>query len=160
MNQKNILPKNPYENETALKELLKMMKRKDKITLSYIVDKQGYASAKLDSKTLTEPFILQLNEELNNWIIDSYLLKGEITEPIPSANEELVNVGIGDNKFITSTLINYLKKRGFRFYMRITPEIVDKPNRLTVIFGFPYGAVVFKVKREKEILDELSSIDF
>lgn len=137
-----------------------MMKRKDKITVSYVVDKYGYASAKLDSNKISEPFILQMNDELNEWLIE-YLIKGEIIEPIPNAHKDLLKCSVNDSEeFITDTLINYLQKSGFRFHMRVTPEIADKPNRLTIMFTFTYGIIVFKVKREKKILDELHAIDF
>ena len=53
---------NPYDNEMALNELIKMMKRKEKITVSFVVDKYGYASTQLESKTMNK-FTLQMSEE-------------------------------------------------------------------------------------------------
>ena len=160
MNQDNTTIENPYDNGKALQELIKMMRRKEKITVSFVVDKYGYACAKLDSKTLTEPFILQMNEELYQWLTD-YLVKGEITEPIPNANKDRLKALAKDsNELATNTLINYISRDAFRFHMHVTPEIADKPNMLTVKFGFPNGIIVFKVKREKEILEELALIDF
>lgn len=161
MNQENPSIEIPYDNESALKELVKMMKRKEKITVSYVVDKYGYACARLDSKTITVPFNLQMSEELYDWLIDGYLIKGEIREPIPSPNKDLLkNLAKDSNELATNTLINYIHRVGFRLYMRVTPKIVDKPNKLTVMFGFPHGIIVFRVNRDKEILDELASIDY
>lgn len=161
MNQEPPSIENPYDNESALKELLKMMKRKEKITVSYVVDKYGYASAKLDSKTIAVPFNLQMSEELYNWLIDGYLINGEIREPIPSPNKDLLkNLASNSNELATNTLINYINRVGFRLHMRVTPEIADKSNKLTVMFGFQHGIIVFKVNREKEILEELASIDY
>lgn len=161
MNHNNPSIENPYDNKAALKELFKMMKRRDKITVSYEVDKYGYATAKLDSKTITEPFNLQMSDELYDWLIDGYLINGEIREPIPSADNDLLKSCAKDsNEFATNTLISYINRVGFRLYMRVTPEIADKPNKLTITFGFPHGIIVFRVNREKRILDELASIDY
>lgn len=161
MNQEPHTIENPYDNETALKELLKMMKRKEKITVSYVLDKYGYASAKLDSKTIVVPFNLQMSQQLYDWLIDGYLINGEIREPIPSPYKDLLkNLAKDSNELATNTLINYINRVGFRLHMRVTPEIADKSNKLTVMFGFQHGIIVFRVNREKEILDELASIDY
>lgn len=149
---------NVYNNETALKELIKMMKRKEKITVSFVVDKYGYASAQLESKTM-DKFTLQMSEELHLWLTD-YLAKGEIAEPIPSANKDLLKDFAKDsNELATNTLFNMLNGNALRF-MHVVPEIADKPDKLTVTFAFPHGIIVFKVRREKEIIDELTSKGF
>lgn len=149
---------NVYNNETALKELIKMMKRKEKITVSFVVDKYGYASAQLESKTM-DKFTLQMSEELHLWLTD-YLVKGEIAEPIPSANKDLLKDFAKDsNELATNTLFNMLNGNALRF-MHVVPEIADKPDKLTATFAFPHGIIVFKVRREKEIIDELTSKGF
>lgn len=149
---------NVYNNETALKELIKMMKRKEKITVSFVVDKYGYASAQLESKTM-DKFTLQMSEELHLWLTD-YLVKGEIAEPIPSANKDLLKDFAKDsNELATNTLFNMLNGNALRF-MHVVPENADKPDKLTVTFAFPHGIIVFKVRREKEIIDELTSKGF
>lgn len=83
MNQDNTSIGNPYDNGKALNELKKIMKRKEKITVSFVVDRYGYAATTLESKTV-DKFILQMSNELHDWILD-YLVKGEITMPIPSS---------------------------------------------------------------------------
>lgn len=149
---------NPYNNEIALKELVKMMKRKEKLTISFAVDKYGYASTVIESKMVTK-FTLQMSEELYHWLTD-YLVKGEITQPIPSSREELLHSSAKDsNEFVTNTLRVFLNSNALNF-MHIVPEIADKPDRLTVTFAFPYGILVFKVKREKEIVEELATKGF
>lgn len=154
------LTNNTYPNEIALKELVKMMKRKDKITVSFVVDKYGYASTKLDSRALSEPFILQMSHEIYNWLTD-YLIKGELVQPIPDAHSDLLLSATEDsNELATNTLISFLRRPENRNFMHVTPEVSDKPNKLTVMFGFPFGLVVFKVKREQKILEELASFDF
>lgn len=154
----NSITENPYKNEIALNELIKMMKRKEKITVSFVVDKYGYASAQLESKTI-EKFTLQLSETLHDWLTD-YLVKGNITEPIPKANDGLLkDIAKDSNELATNTLINFLNGNALRF-MHIVSEIADKPDKLTVTFGFPYGIIVFKVRREKEIIEELTSKGF
>lgn len=60
------------------------------------------------------------------------------------------------NELATNTLTNFLNGNALR-YIHVVPEIADKPDRLTVTFAFPYGIIVFKVRREKEIVDELTS---
>ncbi len=149
---------NLYNNEVALKELVKMMKRKEKLTISFAVDKYGYASTIIESK-MVEKFTLQMSEELHLWLTD-YLVKGEITQPIPSPNEGLLKDFAKDsNELATNTLCNFLNGNALSF-MHVVPEIADKPDRLTVTFAFPYGILVFKVKREKEIVEELASKGF
>ena len=141
-----------------LNELKKIMKRKEKITVSFVVDRYGYAATTLESKTV-DKFILQMSNELHDWILD-YLVKGEITMPIPSSKERLLkDMAKDSNELATNTLTNFLNGNALR-YIHVVPEIADKPDRLTVTFAFPYGIIVFKVRREKEIVDELTSKGF
>lgn len=42
MNQETASKENPYNNEVAYKDLIKMMRRKDLITVAFIVDRFGY----------------------------------------------------------------------------------------------------------------------
>ncbi len=149
---------NLYDNGTALKELIKMMKRKEKITISFVVDKYGYASTQIESKTMNK-FTLQMSEEMHLWLTD-YLVNGAISEPIPCADKDLLkDIAKDSNELATNTLINMLNGNALRF-MHVVPEIADKPDRLTVTFAFSHGIIVFKVKREKEIIDELTSKGF
>lgn len=155
MTQETSSKENLYDNEKALHELIKMMKRKEKITVSFAIDKYNYASTYLESKTI-DKFSLQMSKELHLWLTD-YLVTGGITEPIPSATDGLLqDNSIDSNEFATGVLHNFLNGNALRF-MHVVPEVVDKPDRLTVTFAFPYGILVFKVRREKEILSELSS---
>ena len=158
MNQDNTSIGNPYDNGKALNELKKIMKRKEKITVSFVVDRYGYAATTLESKTV-DKFILQMSNELHDWILD-YLVKGEITMPIPFSKESLLkDMAKDSNELATNTLTNFLNGNALR-YIHVVPEIADKPDRLTVTFAFPYGIIVFKVRREKEIVDELTSKGF
>lgn len=108
MNQETLHQENPYNNEVAFKDLLKMMRRKDLITASFVLDRYGYESFEVESKVM-DRFIIQLSNDLFGWIF-KYLLFGEIDEPIPSPTEELIISSDKDtNEFSTDILRSFIK---------------------------------------------------
>ena len=150
---------NPYNNSMALNELIKMMKRKEKITISFVIDRYGYESLEVESKVV-DKFILQLKDGLFGWTF-KYLLFGEIAEPIPSPTEELIISSDKDtNEFSSDILQFFIKAPEERPHMHIVPEIVEKPDKLTVSFAYPYGIIVFKVARTQKMKDFLESQGF
>ena len=95
---------------------LKDYERKEKITVSFVVDRYGYAATTLESKTV-DKFILQMSNELHDWILD-YLVKGEITMPIPSSKERLLkDMAKDSNELATNTLTNFLMVMLLDIYM-------------------------------------------
>lgn len=146
---------NPYNNELALKEVVKMMKRKEKLTVSFILDKYGYESVRIESRTVDE-LNLQISNALFTWLT-YYLKNGDIEEPIPSATDGLFyGTSTNTNDFARDILIEYFKLDEEIAHIHIVPEIVDKPDRLTVTYGYPFGVFVFKIRRTPEILDVLA----
>lgn len=156
----NIVGKiNPYNNEVAFKDLLKIMRRKDLITISFVVDNYGYESYEIESKIM-DKFIVQHCDGMYDWI-NHYLISGEIHEPIPSPTNGLIKSVHGNtNSFASNLLRLFISDPKEHQHMHIVPEIVDKPDRLTVTFAYPYGVIVFKVTRSQEMRDFLESQGF
>ena len=150
---------NPYNNEVAFNDVLKMMKRKDIITVNLIIDEYGYECAQLESKKI-EKFNLQLNNSLSIWLV-KYLKTGEISHPLPDPKENLVKSQFSNaNEMVSEILIDQLKHNDDFPYLRVVPEIVDKPDRRTVTYNYPNGILVFKVNKTDEIISILASKGF
>ena len=148
---------NTYKNDLALKEALKMMKRKDIITLSFSVDEFGYECAELDSKKVAEKFKLQLSYQIFPWLIN-YLRTGQINGPVPSNNDGLLKSQVDNTNDYNEGALNFLLAKDIDMEnITIVPEVVDKPDRLTVIYRYPYGCMVYKMRRSDDILEMLAS---
>lgn len=107
-----------------------------------------------------DKFIIQLSNELFGWIF-KYLLFGNVEEPTPSPTEDLIISSDKDtNEFSTDILRSFIKDPKERPHMHIVPEVIDKPDRLTVTFAYPYGVIVFKVTRTQEMGDFLETQGF
>ena len=160
MEENNEISQNPYDNEMAFNELLKMMKRQEKITTTFLLDEYGYECAELESKRIVDKFALQLSRPLFAWFV-TYLRTGRIDEPIPSPKEKLIkSVFYNTNDMTENGLKDFLQREIDFNLMKVVPEIIDKPNRLTVIYTYPYGCLIFRVKRGKEIMELLNSKGF
>lgn len=158
MNGDNI-ETNPYKNDIAFKDILKMMKRKDLITASFVLDRFGYECFEVESK-IVDRFIIQLSDDLFGWIF-KYLLFGEIDNPIPIPTEDLINSSHkSSNDFASHILKSFMRDPKEQPHMHVVPEVVDKPDRLTVTFSYPFGVIVFKVKRTNEMTDFIASQGF
>ncbi|MCH5226755.1 MAG: hypothetical protein J1F16_02920 [Muribaculaceae bacterium] len=148
---------NPYKNDLALKEALKMMKRKDIITISFSVDEFGYECAELDSKKVAEKFKLQLSYQIFPWLIN-YLRTGQINEPVPSYNDGLLKSQVDNTNDYNEGALNFLLAKDIDIKnITIVPEVVDKPDTLTVIYRYPYGCMIYKLRRSDDILEMLAS---
>ncbi|WP_301889807.1 hypothetical protein [Bacteroides caecimuris] len=160
MKQETTPKENPYNNEVAFKDLLKMMGRKDLITASFVLDRYGYESFEVESRVM-DKFIIQLSNELFGWIF-KYLLFGNVEEPTPSPTAEdlIISSDKDTNEFSTDILRSFIKDPKERPHMHIVPEVIDKPDRLTVTFAYPYGVIVFKVTRTQEMGDFLETQGF
>lgn len=159
MSQETVPHENPYSNEVAFKDLLNMMRRKELITLSFVLDRYGYESFEVESKTM-DKFIVQLSIDLFNWIF-KYVLCGNMDEPTPSPSHKLIkSKDANTNEFATNMLRSFVASPNERPHMHIVPEVIDKPDRLTVTFAYNYGVIVFKVKRTKDIMDFLATKGF
>lgn len=159
MKQETASQENPYNNEVAFKDLLKMMRRKDLITLSFVVDRFGYEAIEVESKVM-DKFIVQFTNGLFDCIYN-YLLSGEIQDLTHSPNEVRSKSSFNTtNEMATSFLRTFMEEPTERSHMHIVPEVIDKPDRLTVTFAYPYGVIVFKVTRSQEMRDFLDSKGF
>ena len=151
--------KNPYKNGLALNELLKMMKRKERLTVTFAIDKYGYETAEIESRPI-EKFKLQLSDPLLHWII-KYLKNGEINDPLPPHDKDLIISQFTDtNALATHLLKQFLKRTFYRDRIHLVPEVIDKPGRLTCTFQYKFGIIILKIKREKEIMDLLADAGF
>lgn len=137
-----------------------MMGRKDLITASFVLDRYGYESFEVESRVM-DKFIIQLSNELFGWIF-KYLLFGNVEEPTPSPTAEdlIISSDKDTNEFSTDILRSFIKDPKERPHMHIVPEVIDKPDRLTVTFAYPYGVIVFKVTRTQEMGDFLETQGF
>lgn len=147
---------NLYNNEVAFKDLLKMMRRKDLITVSFVVDRFGYEAIEVESKVM-DKFIVQFTNGLFDCIYN-YLLSGETQDLTHSPNDERSKSSFKTtNEMGTSLLRTMMEEPKERTHMHIVPEVIDKPDRLTVTFAYPYGVIVFKVTRSQEMRNFLES---
>lgn len=150
---------NPYNNKIAIEDLLKMMRRKELITISFIIDRYGYESIEVESKIMDKiyvQFITGLYDCINN-----YLLSGEVdTSTLLTSDEKLKSSHKDTNELCSNILRNFIEEPNVRQHMHVVPEIVDKPDQLTVTFAYPYGIIVFKVRRTQEMRDFLESQGF
>ncbi len=154
------VPNNPYNNELALEVLVKMMKRKEILTISTVLDKYGYEAIEIESKKISK-FQLQINYDL--WgVVTHYLLFGKVREPLPCATSNLTqHEDRTSNEYAEFVLTDFLSNdREVELHMRLIPEIVDKPDRLTATFCYKFGIVVFKVKRTESVKALLESKGF
>jgi len=159
MEEKISHPENPYNNSIAIKDLQKMMRRKDLITVSFIIDRYGYDSIEVESKIM-DKFHVQFSTGLYN-CLSNYLLSGEIDTSALSSDEERTVSSYKDTNELSSNLLRiFIAEPNERPHIHIVPEIVDKPDRLTVTFAYPYGIIVFKVRRTQEMRDFLESQGF
>ncbi len=150
---------NPYNNEVAFKDLLKMMRRKDLITVSFVVDRFGYEAIEVESKVM-DKFIVQFTNGLFDCIYN-YLLSGETQDITHSPNDERSKSSFkSTNEMATSFLRTFIEEPSERSHMHIVPEVIDKLDRLTVTFAYPYGIIVFKVTRSQEMREFLESQGF
>lgn len=155
MNENTVPATNPYNNATALKDLLKMMRRKEILTISFLLDKYGFEAVRIESKVVDE-LNLQISNALFTWLT-YYLKNGEIGEPIPSATDGLFyGTSLNSNDFAQDILQQYLQNEDELSHIHVVPEVVDKPDKLTVTFGYRFGILVFKIKRSTEILKVLA----
>ena len=150
---------NPYNNEVALKDLLKMMKRRECVTISFAIDRYGYESIEVESKRM-DKFHVQHIDGLFDCLYN-YLTSGDIdTSNLCVNGEPKVCELKSTNEFATKLLRIFMAEPKQRPHMHIVPEIVDKPDKLTVSFAYQFGIIVFKVKRTKEIMEFLRKQDF
>lgn len=159
MNQEAAPKENPYNNEVAYKDLIKMMRRKDLITIGFIVDRFGYEALEVESKIM-DKFIVQFTPSLFDCIYN-YLLSGKAEDlPHSPSDERTISSFKSTNELATSLLRTFMEEHKERQFMHIVPEVIDKPDRLTVTFAYPYGVIVFKVTRNQEMRDFLESQGF
>lgn len=159
MNQETAPKENPYNNEDAFKDLLKMMRRKDLITVAFVVDRFGYEAIEVESRIM-DKFLVQFTTGLFDCIYN-YLLSGEVEHlPHSLSDERTISSFKSTNELATSFLRTFMEETKERPHMHIVPEVIDKPDRLTVTFAYPYGVIVFKVTRSQEMRDYLESQGF
>lgn len=150
---------NSYKNDLALKDVLKMMKRGEKITMKFVLDDYGYESVLLESPRV-DKFILQLSDELYSFLL-KYILKGEIMDPVPSGTDGLIlSKDANSNDFAEEILRRMIIFGEDIRYMHIIPEIADVTDSLTVTFTYPFGIIVFRIKRSRNIMEVLESKGF
>lgn len=159
MNQETAPKENPYNNEAAFKDLLKMMRRKDLITVAFVVDKFGYEAIEVESRIM-DKFLVQFTPGLFDCIYN-YLLSGEVgTITVSPSDERTISSSKDTNELATNLLRYFIGEPRERPHMHIVPEVIDKPDRLTVTFAYPYGIIVFKVTRTQEMRDFLEAQGF
>ena len=97
----------------------------------------------------------EYEKEINE--LQKDLKNGEIGEPIPSATNGLFyGTSQNSNDFAQDILQQYLQNEDELSHIHVVPEVVDKPDRLTVTFGYRFGILVFKIIRSTEILEVLA----
>lgn len=160
MEESNTLSENPYNNTLALNELVKMMRRKEKLTISIVLDKYGYEALEIESKRV-DKFVLQTNSDIYDLIFD-YLYSGKIREQLPSPNDNLsCHPDKTTNDYAEFSLGIFLANdKQVEYHMHIMPEIVSKPDKLIVTFRYTNGIIVIKTQRTETVKELLASKGF
>lgn len=160
MEENTSFTENPYNNKLAFNELVKMMRRKEKLTIVIVLDKYGYEALEIESKRV-DKFVLQTNSDLYD-LIFHYLYSGKIKEQLPSPTENLsYHPDKTNNDFAEFSLGIFIDNdKQVEYHMHITPEIVSKPDKLTVTFRYKNGIIVIKAQRTDAVKELLASKGF
>ena len=137
-----------YNNSGAHTQRRSMMVRKERLSLNFGVDKDGYYYVMIESKTTT-PFKYQLND-IGFKNLFNYLQYGNCdlgnTNPM-SRNRTLDKNGDQVRTELMTSLINHTKGE-----FQIKPAFLDKPDRLTLTARFPYGSILFSIPKTNDMV--------
>lgn len=160
MEENKNLPENPYNNELAFNEFVKMMRRKEKLTITIVLDKYSYEALEIESKRV-DKFVLQTNSDIYDLIFD-YLYSGKIREQLPSPTENLsCHSDKTNNDFAEFSLGIFLANdKQVEYHMHIVPEVIDKSDKITVTFRYKNGIIVIKAQRTDTVKELLASKGF
>ncbi len=140
-----------YDNNGAHHQLRSMMARKERLSLNFGIDKDGYFYTMVESKTIT-PFKYQLtNIGFKN--LFNYLQQGECDLANINPMSRIKTSGKSGDYIRAELMINLIKKNKGDF--QIKPAFLDKPDRLTLTARFPYGSILFSIPRTDEIVNWL-----
>lgn len=148
---RNSVDRTTYDNSGAHNQLKSMMARKERLSLNFGIDKEGYYYAMIESRTVTS-FKYQLND-ISFKSLFNYLQHGEcdLGNINPMSRSKVTDKN-GD-QIRTELMTSLIKHQKGDF--QIKPAFLDKPDRLTSTARFPYGTILFSIPRTSEIEDFL-----
>lgn len=140
--------KQQYDNNGAHAEVLKMMKRGEKLKIKLRTSKDRHPYAWVESKTVAG-FKYELNEEkFNNLLV--YLTKGEIckyeSDPM---DVEVMKEG---EDFQLEVLKSFVEGG---VSLQYTPLFREYNDSISAMKSFQKGTIYFRIPRTSEILDYL-----
>lgn len=136
-----------YNNREAHNEVRAMMARGERMAMFFALDKYGYETVRIESRT-TQRFTYQLNQQGLNWIL-GYLMNGTTEDCDVDPNNPTKTNETTDDGFRKNMLMAFVKANIGNFQTR--PAFLDRPGRLTTTATFKHGAIQFFTERDAEI---------
>ena len=137
-----------YDNNGAHAEVIKMMKRGDKLSVKFGTTKTHHPYAWVESKTVAG-FKYELDAERTNHLIN-YLMTGEVSEyagdPMQSDTVEV------DKDYQWEVMKQFIESKQTLQYTPLFREYNDKISATRAMFK---GTVFFRIPRTTENLDYL-----
>ena len=137
-----------YDNNGAQAEVIKMMKRGDKLSVKFGTTKTQHPYAWVESKTVAG-FKYELDAERANNLIN-YLMNGEVVE-YAGDPMKCDTVETGDN-YQWEVMKQFIENGQTLQYVPLFREYPDKISATKAMFK---GTVFFRIPRTSEILDYL-----
>lgn len=136
-----------YNNVEAHNEVRAMMARGERMAIFFALDKFGYETVRIESRT-TQRFSYQLSQQGLNWIL-SYLMNGTTEDCEVDPNNPTKTSEATDDGFRKNMLMAFVDANIGNFQTR--PAFLDRPGRLTTTATFKHGSILFFTERDAEI---------
>lgn len=136
-----------YNNLEAHNEVRAMMARGERMVMFFAIDKYGYETVRIESRT-TQRFTYQLSQQGLNWIL-GYLMNGTIEDSEVNPNNPTKTNETTDDSFRKNMLMEFVNAKIGNF--QTLPAFLDRPGRLTTTATFKHGTIQFFTERDAEI---------
>lgn len=136
-----------YNNVEAHKEIRAMMARGERMAMFFALDKYGYETVRIESRT-TQRFTYQLSQDSLNWLL-GYLANGTTEDCGVDPTAPVKTSETSDDSFRKNMLMAFVNANMGNFQTR--PAFLDRPGRLTTTASFKHGSIQFFTERDAEI---------
>lgn len=136
-----------YNNVEAHKDIRAMMSRGERLAMFFAIDKYGYATVRIESKT-TRRFTYQLNPNSFKWLV-KYLMFGKAEDYEVDPSAPVKSSHANSYMFRRNMLIAFVKTNIGNF--QTLPAVLDRPGKLTTTVTFKHGSILFFTERDDEI---------
>ena len=137
-----------YDNNGAQAEVMKMMKRGDKLSVKFGTTKNQHPYAWVESKTVTG-FKYELDAERVNNLIH-YLMTGEVSD---YAGDPMVSDTVEPSEDYQLEVMKQFIESGQT--LQYTPLFREYNDKISAMKSMFKGTVFFRIPRTTEILDYL-----